>query len=120
MSENPARGGAPDEHEPDKQESAAGCLARLFWMMLGNLVLAVTAFKIFEGPSLALTWADAVYWLTVACLVGVRYADIRYWDGKKADGEPATMTDWRRYSLLLLIAAAAAWILLHAVAEHSF
>ncbi|NLX98682.1 MAG: hypothetical protein GXY83_21185 [Rhodopirellula sp.] len=113
----------PDEvrtqQEPNAEGSTAGCLARLFWMMLGNLLLAVAAFKIFEGPSFGLTGADVAYWLTVACLAGVRYADIRYWGGKKADGDPATMSDWQRYSVILISVAAAAWGVLHLVAEHS-
>lgn len=106
--------------EEGQHDSASGCLARLFWMMLGNAILAVAALKIFEGPSLGLTWADLVYWATVASLLVVRYADVRYLEGKRADGEPATMADWRRYSSMLTGSALVVWILLHAVADFSF
>jgi hypothetical protein len=106
--------------DEERHESAAGCLARLFWMMLGNIILAIAALKVFEGPSLGLTWADLGYWMTVAILLAVRYADIRYLDGKKADGEPATMSDWRRYSGMLLGGALVVWVVLHAVADFSF
>jgi hypothetical protein len=41
----------------------------------------------------------------------VRYIDIRYYDGENgANNAPATMDDWRKYSLFLSLGSFAAWL----------
>jgi len=49
-------------------------------------------------------------------MVIVRFADIRYLHGETYHGEPATMSHFRRYLLLMPIVALGIWILAHALA----
>jgi hypothetical protein len=94
---------------------AGGCLVRLGWMMLGNVALLLTLVAIARRPN-TLSYADALFWAIVAFCIGLRYLDIRRFGGLTATSQPATLTHWRRYALLLAAVSAAAWGAAHALA----
>lgn len=100
--------------EQQPAEGASGCLFRVYWMLLGNALVFVCAYRIVEAEG-ALILADAFYWLAVAGLVGARYVDVRYMEGRTAEGQPATMRDWRRYRLGVLGTSAVVWAAAHAL-----
>lgn len=90
-------------------------MARLWWMLLGNMVLALCLIFIYRNTGGFLHAADPVFWVTVASLVLVRYLDIRFFHGRTAtDGAPASITHWVRYTVLLVACSAAVWVLAHA------
>ena len=93
--------------------SPAGCLIRLFWFFGGNLLLLFLLISIFYRRSF--TISDLGFWIVVVCLIISRYVDIRYLNGQTAEGEPATMNHWRRYSAMLLAVSLAAWGLTHVI-----
>lgn len=106
-----------NQNNEDRQFTPpAGCLLRIFWMMIGNLILLVSAFGIAQSQSGFLGVADAFYWGTVGCLLAARYVDVRHLKGLTADGAPASMAHWRRYAVFVLIAATGLWLAVHAVA----
>lgn len=93
---------------------ATGCapaLARLTWMLGGNVALFLLAFSIMKRRAFSVL--DGLFWATVAGLILVRYLDVAKLQGKTADGEPASMRHWLRYAVALLAAAAALWGLSH-------
>jgi prolipoprotein diacylglyceryltransferase len=92
----------------------------MFWMLVGNLILIFCAAAIFNGPApLAVSLADLAYWAVVAGIIGARYLDVRSLGGKTSDGQrPATMTDWKRYSGVLLAVTLVVWLLLHAAIQY--
>lgn len=102
------------------KDRASGCLVRIFWMMLGYLILIFAAISIAKTPSATrLSIADLVWWATVAGIIAARYWDITAFGGKRADGQsPATMADWKRFSVLVFIATAIVWALLHVLAAY--
>jgi hypothetical protein len=65
---------AEDESKPSGSiESVAGAVARVYWMILGNGALYMTALAITQRTPPA-TWAvDTLFWATIASLVLVRY-----------------------------------------------
>ena len=93
--------------------SIPGCFIRLFWMFGGIIILAFLSISIFKHRSLSIF--DLGFWLVVAGLVLLRFVDIRYLHGQTAEGKPATMDDWRRYSLWLMAIALGGWLILHAI-----
>ncbi|MCU0913687.1 MAG: hypothetical protein MUC88_03880 [Planctomycetes bacterium] len=105
---------ARQEQTIDKQSTPLGILARLWWMLIGNVLLAFSLIFIYRREGGFLHAADGVFWVTVASLVLVRYLDIRYLNGQTPTGQPASLRDWNRYVILLPAAAAAVWILVHA------
>jgi len=104
------------QEQPEQQatEGASGCLLRVYWMMLGNALVAVCAYLIVQAGG-ALTPVDVVYWLAAASLVAARYVDVRYMEGRTAEGQPATMRDWRRYWPGVLGVSAGLWAAAHAL-----
>jgi hypothetical protein len=97
------------------EDNASGCLIRLVWMLLGNIIWAVSAISIAMHSS-SLSVADAIFWATVAGLIGVRHIDIARFGGQTASGQPATLSHWRRYAIMLVVLSFAVWIVVHAIA----
>jgi len=102
-----------DDMENSDVAAASGML-RLGWMFYGNLVLVVCAILIAttRGYSFAI---NVVFWATVAACIALRYFDITGMNGRTITNQPATLRHWRRYALLLSIAAAVVWIAAHGV-----
>jgi hypothetical protein len=92
--------------QPEYQ-NPAGCLTRIFWMMIGNCALLLAAVSVQRSAGWSI--ADAALWLIVGLLIGARYLDIVRFKGTTADGAPATMAHLKRYVLLVLVAGAALW-----------
>jgi hypothetical protein len=104
---------------PEDVTPAAGAsvLLRIFWVLFGNIIAAVCAVAIaMSDRSGFFTWADPVYWLTVAALIAARYTDIVRYGGTTADGQPATLAHWRRYATVVAVASILIWAGAHAVA----
>ena len=103
------------EPATNKQDSIAGLLARIFWMPIGSMVLAISMIIILQHKGSMFHAADLVFWVTIAAIILVRYLDIKFWGGMTAAGGPATMANWNRYAAALLIGSAAVWVLFHVV-----
>jgi hypothetical protein len=110
----------PQQNAPKTPEhdQSGGCMLRLFWMVIGNILLFLAALAILERPSRMLGFADLFYWMTVACMLAARYIDIRHFDGRTADGQVATMANWRNYALWVCVAAIVLWLAAHALTLH--
>lgn len=93
--------------------SFSGCITRLFWMVGGIIILVFLSRTIITHRSLSVS--DLGYWFVISALVLSRYVDIRYLRGQTAEGEPATLAHWKRYTLGLIPIALAAWLALHGV-----
>ena len=92
----------------------SGCLVRLFWMGVGNLILVLATIGIGQNRGgFTLTARDVLFWMTALCLLAVRYIDIRYLGGETADGRPASISDWRRYSAIVLGVSLVLWLGAH-------
>ena len=104
----------PDDLTTIKSGGAPALLSRLYWMLLGNAVLLIPSVSILHQDR-GFHTADAVFWITVAALILVRYFDVKFWDGATCTGKPASMADWRRYAVILLGLTGAIWAVLHLV-----
>ncbi len=106
------------KYEDHKYDPPAGCLLRLFWMMIGNVILLLCAYGIIQHRSSVLSTADAFYWAIVGSLLAARYVDIRHLCGTTAEGDPATMAHWRRYATVLGVVSTSLWLGAHAIAYY--
>ena len=88
-----------------------GCLLRLFWMAFGNLTLLMIGVVIVEQKRFSAL--DILYWFVVIALGVARLVDIKRFDGRTIEGEPATMLHFRRYAWRLPLMAAGVWIAAH-------
>ena len=103
---------APEQSPAVSDQSAVGCLARIFWMVGGNMALLFGAMFIAQSPS-ALSIYDLGYWGVVLLLVATRYVDITRLGGTTTDLGPATLSHWRRYTLAVLGIWGAIWLTAH-------
>lgn len=104
---------ARDPNSSNQSDTApTGCLPlllRLTWLLIGNFVLLLCAVQVAKGSSgLAL---DAAFFGVALALIGLRYVDIAFFNGRTTDGEPATLADWRRYAALMGVLAIGLWAL---------
>ena len=104
-----------DDTIPPRKLGALPAFARVYWMLLGNLLVGVSAAVIAQAAP-APSIADALFWVSAAALVAVRYLDVARFGGRTADGEPATIGHWKRYSLLVGGICLLTWSAAHAVA----
>jgi hypothetical protein len=100
----------------EKPHELSGCLARMLWMAVGNLILVLAAIFIAQDHvGFTLTATDAVFWATALCLPIVRFVDIRFLNGKTSDSQPATMDHWVRYTAAVLGTSLAIWLIVHSL-----
>jgi hypothetical protein len=104
---------APESQLTGRQSTLPGIMARLWWMFPGNIVLAFCAIFIFQNGGTFFQTADWVFWIALASLLLVRYADIRFLDGCTGTGEPASITHWVKYAAGLTACSTAVWVLAH-------
>jgi hypothetical protein len=96
------------------QDSLIGLFARVFWSLLGNLVLFALAMGIYKTQTIV-SIIDIVFWVLAFSMIIVRYFDIKYLKGVTFEGQPATMEDWRKYVKYFLLFALGLWLIAHIV-----
>lgn len=110
----------PNQTAPvSPRDSVSGCLARLAWMLFGNVALFLCAVFIALHTKTFLSALDAAFWGVVALMVAIRHVDIQRFKGQTATSEPATMAHWRRYAMVLVIVALVAWAAAYVIARLS-
>jgi hypothetical protein len=107
-------GGANRDGEYD---SLSGCFLRLFWLMAGNALLALALLQILFSRAPFFSRVDLFFWSIVGLIIIARFADVTYFHGSNARGEPASVYDSWRYVILLLVVATSAWLLAHLAAD---
>jgi hypothetical protein len=106
----------PRQDTPQTETSTPlGRLVRLTWKTLGGLLLFLILVLIIICSQGAVTVLHAVFWLVVAGLVVTRYVDIKVFHGQTSDNQPATLNDWVRYSVGLVMMSGFFWLLAHAI-----
>ena len=94
--------------------SAGDCWVRLGWMLFGTAALVISTTVIASSRSFP-SAADAVFWFSVVACIALRYLDVSRRTGLTVTGEPATMRHWRRYALIMGVAAPIVWGAAHAI-----
>lgn len=98
---------------PELDRTATGVLLRVFWRVVGNLVVYVAWVTIVLTTAPLPSLLDAVVWLTVLLMLIARRVDIVRYSGRTMDGEPATLEDWRRHVAVLVGATVVGEVIAH-------
>jgi uncharacterized membrane protein len=101
-----------DNISDQRQDSLLGLFARIFWSLIGNMILLFLASKIYRTQVLLCIF-DLLFWVVVPLIIAVRYVDIKYLKGVTYEGLPATLEDWRKYVKYYSFIAAGLWLLIH-------
>jgi len=80
-------------------------------MFLGNAILFTLLAYLFLNRLRFPSLLDVGCLLVLVSLVAARYIDIRRFNGANGENSaPATMADWRKYTLLLVTGCVAVWL----------
>ncbi len=98
-----------DSVKPTNQEYTpfGALLTRVYWMVLGHAAIIISAFFIVSNKSPRI--AHTLYVLLVACLILVRFIDIKIYHGETSEGTVATMAHWRRFSVIVIAYSILIW-----------
>ncbi len=94
--------------------------ARIFWMMIGPLTLAILAYAIVNVGSGWLTVADIAFFLVLGGVVLARWIEFQGGNPQKATGEPATPADLHRFVVVTLILGLVVWVIANLIGNHWF
>lgn len=103
-----------DQAAPTNPVQGAGCLFRLYWMVLGYLIAVLCGVSIINHHG-DFSFVDIIYWLALGGVLVARWYDIQKFGGTRADGQPASMRDWTVQAVLTGVGGVVAWILIHFV-----
>ena len=88
-----------------------GCFTRVAWILVLPAAVFYSALLIAERKAVAGISPHLVLAAMVALAIAVRWADVVLFKGQTANGEPATLGEWRRYALVVAAAGAVLWLL---------
>jgi hypothetical protein len=97
------------ELETTKSDSGWKTLVRFSWLLIGNIILYFLAFSMLVSKSGKTS--DIAYWIIVVTMIGLRLLDIKKFAGETTENLPATMADWRKYSIKLILFSMLGYIL---------
>lgn len=104
-----------------KPISSLGVLgARLTWILLGPLALAVITWGIVSRGNGWFTGLDAAFGIVVGLMLLGRWVEQRSGTATTLTGEPAAPEQFRRFMTLLPPLAAAVWIIANLAGNHVF
>lgn len=93
-------------------------LARMFWMMLGPILLAVFTYLIIKTGNGWMTRMDVAYLGILAGILLARWLEFRGGNPRTAEGEPATPAHLRRYIIAVSLLGVAIWIVANLLGNH--
>ncbi len=84
-------------------------LGRLFWMLLGPMVLLMLTVKIIQTGTSWFTPVDIAYLVVLAGMVLARWLEFRSGEAQTSTGEPATPAVLKRYVLVASVLGLSLW-----------
>jgi hypothetical protein len=96
-------------------QSLTGCLARAFWIVIGNLFLALCLLAVVRTQSQGFALADGVFWGVCLLQVLLYFADIRWLDGERVLKSTRPRNPYR-FPLIFGAVCLTAWLLARLVA----
>jgi hypothetical protein len=91
----------------------SGIFLRIYWIAIAHGAALILAAKMALSSLRRSVLLNLVLALILVSVIIVRYIDIRYCDGETADCKKATMDDWRSWTIKVVAAYIAGFILLH-------
>ena len=92
--------------------------ARITWVLLGPISLALLVVGIVQRGNGWLTGLDGLFGLVVGLMILGRWVEQRSGAATTLTGEPATLQQCKRYTVILLVVAAVSWITANILGNH--
>ena len=93
-------------------------LGRIFWMMVGPMILAALTISIVKIGNGWFTTADFAFLGVLAALVLARYFEFQAGDPQTSDGRPATSAHLRNYVLGAILLGLGVWAFANLLGNH--
>ena len=106
-----------DDQSGQESNSGAGCLLRLYWLVAGPAILFFLLAHILQKAPELLSLQDIGFFGVAASIIGVRYLDVCHYKGQTGYGEPATISQWRSYAVLVAAGTSALWLAVRILAH---
>ena len=103
---------------PQSSTTGAQAIARVFWMMLGPLLLLVLGFSIANRGGGWLTGMDLAFFAALALMGLARVVEFRGPNPQTATGDPATPADLQRFLTMIALLGLGAWVVANLVGNH--
>lgn len=98
--------------------SEAAAFARIFWMMIGPMLMFLFVGNIVLNGNGWLTFADVAFLTLLGGVALARYVEFRAGQAQTATGEPATAAHVQRYILITLAVGAGVWVFANLLGNH--
>lgn len=89
--------------------SESSILERCFQVSISAVALSLCGIVLTRGEGWIARSCDVGFWIGVLMLIAVRYIDMRRCCGVDSPHRAKAVSDWRRYSGLLLAVAGCVW-----------
>jgi hypothetical protein len=96
----------------------AAPLARLFWMMIGPILLFILAFANTMDRNGWHSGADIGFFIVLIATVYARWREYRAGGAQTADGQPATPAQVHRFIAATLAIGLAVWAIANAIGNY--
>jgi hypothetical protein len=93
----------PNAQSPEKGIGCLAALTRMAWLFFG--IFAMWFCALFIAMRKAPGISDILFGILAVAVIIIRYIDIKVFRGETADNAPATLKDWRRYTIRLILMA---------------
>jgi hypothetical protein len=103
---------------PDQSTPIIPLLGRVFWIMVGPLVLTLLTFTIIRIGSGWLTAADIAFFVVLGGMVLGRWLEFRGGSPQTSTGEPATAAHLRRYAVGTILVGLLIWVVANLIGNH--
>ena len=102
----------------ESSPSLTALLARVFWMLIGPLLLFVLAFNIGDKGTGWFTPSDIAFFMVLGGMLLARWWEYRGGTANTTMGEPATPQDLRRYVVMTLVIGTAVWVVANLIGNY--
>jgi hypothetical protein len=92
--------------------------SRLFWMIVGPLVLVLATYFIVNSGSGWTTTADLLFFVTLGGMILGRWFEFRGGNPETSTGDLATVADLRRYILTVIVVGPTVWAIANILGNH--
>ncbi len=93
-------------------------LGRVFWMMLGPMLLVLMTFMIATTGNGWLTHADFGFLGILVAIMIARWLEFRGGNPQTAEGQPATPAHLRRYLIAVVVLGLGLWVMANVVGNY--
>ncbi len=95
---------------PPPSTSIGVVFSRIFWMLIGPLMLVLVLYRSADRGGGWVTSTDIFYFIVLAALPVTRWVEFLGGDPRTSTGEPASIDHFRRYASVTILLGVAVWV----------